>query len=93
MKAQRPYASYLPDNVDFIRRSNGLASKAEVAKAYLDTPLIVNVVGWTMGRAIYILVDPRLKLSVPKYNPSRTVTPAGATGTGGNTSSIYPNES
>ncbi|EXJ77075.1 hypothetical protein A1O3_10233 [Capronia epimyces CBS 606.96] len=92
MAAQRPYAAYLPDSVDFIRRSNGLAAREDVEAAYLATPLLVNAVGWIAGLPIYIPVDPRKRLVVPKFNPSRTVTPAGATGTGGMTSSIYPYE-
>lgn len=93
MTMQRPYASYLPDNVDFIRRSNGLATRDDVKRAFFDTPLLINTVGWFMGLPIYIQVDPRLRLTVPKYNPSRAYTAAGTLGIGGNTCSIYPNDS
>jgi urea carboxylase len=92
MTMQRNCAAYLPDNVDFIRRSNALATKEDVKKCFFETPLLVNVVGWMMGLPLYIPVDPRLRLNVPKYNPSRTYTKAGSLGIGGNTCSIYPND-
>ncbi|KAH8172499.1 carboxyltransferase domain, subdomain A and B domain-containing protein [Sarocladium implicatum] len=93
MTLQRRLATYLPDNVDFIRRSNGLATKQDVKKAYFETPHIVNAVGWLMGLPILNVLDPRLQLSVPKYNPARVWTNAGALGSGGTCSSIVPNES
>jgi allophanate hydrolase subunit 1 len=93
MTLQRRLAAYLPDNVDFIRRSNGLATKEDVKKAYFETPHIVNAVGWLMGLPILNVLDPRLQLTVPKYNPARVWTNAGALGSGGTCSSIVPNES
>ena len=92
MVLQRPYASYLPDNVDFIRRSNGLKDREDVKKAYFETPHLVNAVGWLMGLPIYNVIDPRRQLNVPKYNPARTWTRAGSLGSGGTTNSIYPND-
>ena len=35
-------------------------------------------------------LDPRSKITAPKYNPPRTWTPQGAIGMGGSASSIYP---
>jgi allophanate hydrolase subunit 1 len=35
-------------------------------------------------------LDPRCKLTVPKYNPPRTWTPKGTVGMGGASTSIYP---
>jgi urea carboxylase len=93
MTLQRPYAAYLPDNVDFIRRSNGLLSKDQLKKSFFEVPLLVNMVGNLMGLPLYIPIDPRLRLNVPKYNPSRTYTKAGSLGIGGNTCSIYPHDS
>ncbi|KAK3314115.1 urea carboxylase [Apodospora peruviana] len=90
MQTQRPYAIYLPDNVDFIRRNNGLATKDDVLNLVNDTPFVVLASSGLMGLPILMQVDPRKRFTVPKANPSRTFTPAGALGTGGNTSSIYP---
>lgn len=93
MVLQRARAGYLPDNIDFIRRSNGLKTREDVKKSYFEVPHLVNAVGWLSGLPIYVQVDPRHRLVVPKYNPSRTFTKAGSLGTGGTTSSIYPNDS
>ncbi|EXJ84743.1 hypothetical protein A1O3_05415 [Capronia epimyces CBS 606.96] len=93
MKTQRPYATYLPDNIDFIRRNNGLKTRHDVLKSVVDVPFIVLTSGGLMGLPICVQIDPRLRFTVPKTNPSRTTTPAGALGTGGMTSSIYPVES
>jgi urea carboxylase len=93
MLLQRSRAAYLPDNIDFIRRSNGLKTRDEVKNSYFGIPHLVNAVGWLMGLPIYIQVDPRHRLVVPKTNPARTFTKAGCLGTGGSTSSIYPNDS
>ena len=92
MVMQRSSAAYLPDNVDFIRRSNGLQTKDDVKNSYFGTPHVVSAVGWMMGLPIYIALDPRKRLILPKYNPARTWTWAGSLGSGGNTSSIYPND-
>ncbi|ETN44613.1 urea carboxylase [Cyphellophora europaea CBS 101466] len=93
MNLQRSKAAYLPDNIDFIRRSNGLKDITEVKNCFFETPMLVNAVGWMMGLPIYIQIDPRRRLNVPKYNPSRTFTAAGSLGIGGNTCSIYPSDS
>ncbi|OQU98351.1 Biotin carboxylase domain-containing protein [Cladophialophora immunda] len=93
MLSQRSKAAYLPDSIDFIRRSNGLKTREQVKESYFEIPLLINAVGWMMGLPIYVQVDPRRRLVVPKTNPSRTFTKAGCLGTGGGTSSIYPNDS
>ncbi|ETN43925.1 urea carboxylase [Cyphellophora europaea CBS 101466] len=93
METQRPYATYLPDNIDFIRRNNGLEKRDDVLKAVNGVPFLVVASSGIMGLPILMPIDPRKRLTVPKTNPSRTVTPAGALGTGGNTSSIYPVDS
>ena len=93
METQRPYATYLPDNIDFIRRNNGLETRDDVLDAVNGVPFLVLASTGLMGLPIIIQVDPRKRLTVPKSNPSRSATPAGALGTGGNTSAIYPVES
>ena len=83
MSTQRPTASYLPDPVEFIARSNGLASKQEVLDKVLSTRILVVGVGFWSGTPIGFPVDPRCRLIVPKFNPSRTFSPAGGLGIGG----------
>jgi urea carboxylase len=90
MQTQRPYATYLPDNIDFIRRNNALESREEVKQSFQNLSFIILSNSGFMGTPIMIQVDPRKRLLAPKANPSRTVTPAGALGTGGNTTAIYP---
>ncbi len=79
--------------VDFMRRNNGLESRDDVFNAVSNVPFLVLASSGLMGLPITIQVDPRKRLVVPKANPSRTLTPAGALGTGGNTSAIYPVDS
>lgn len=93
METQRPYAPYLPDNIDFMRRNNGLRSRNDVLDAIEDNPFLVLACSGYMGLPVMISIDPRKRLTVPKTNPSRTSTPAGALATGGNTTAIYPVES
>lgn len=92
MLLQRPTAAYLPDNIDFIRRSNGLASRDAVKACFFGTPHLVTTLGTFMGLPTFHAVDPRCSLIVPKCNPVRTWTPAGALGAGGKSSAIYPND-
>lgn len=93
IETQRPYATYLPDNIDFIRRNNGLESRDHVLAAVDNNPFLVLASSGYMGLPVMISIDPRKRLVVPKTNPSRTITPAGALGTGGNTTALYPVES
>ncbi|POR35540.1 Putative urea carboxylase [Tolypocladium paradoxum] len=83
MATQRPYATYLPDPVEFIARSNGLKSKKEILDKVLSTRILVVGVGFWSGTPIGIPLDPRARLMVPKFNPSRTFSPAGGLGIGG----------
>ncbi|KJZ77167.1 hypothetical protein HIM_03488 [Hirsutella minnesotensis 3608] len=83
MSTQRPYATYLPDPVEFIARSNGLRSKEEILEKLLSTRILVVGVGFWSGTPIGIPLDPRARLMVPKFNPSRTFSPAGGLGIGG----------
>ncbi|KAM3498100.1 hypothetical protein MY10362_008564 [Beauveria mimosiformis] len=83
MHTQRPTASYLPDPIEFIARSNGLKSKQEVLDKVLSTRILVVGVGFWSGTPIGFPVDPRCRLMVPKFNPSRTFSPAGGLGIGG----------
>ncbi|KAK5174874.1 uncharacterized protein LTR77_000010 [Saxophila tyrrhenica] len=93
METLRPYATYLPDNIDFIRRNNGLESRDDVLAAVERNPFLVLAASGYMGLPVMISIDPRKRLTVPKTNPSRATTPAGALGTGGNTIAVYPVES
>ena len=94
MSTVRGEAPYLPDNIEFIARSNGLSSGEEVRKMIFDTSYMVAGLGDVyLGAPCAFPLDPRQKLVVPKYNPARTFTPEGAVGIGGCYMCIYPMES
>ncbi|KAL1868414.1 hypothetical protein VTK73DRAFT_3708 [Phialemonium thermophilum] len=92
METQRKTASYLPDPVEFIARSNGLASKEDVRQKVLSTRILVVGVGFFNGTPIGMPLDPRCRLIVPKFNPPRSVSPAGGLGFGGGFFSCDPIE-
>lgn len=80
---QRPYASYLPDPIEFIARSNGLKSREEVLYKTLMTDFLVVGIGFFGGTPFCLPLDPRARLIVPKFNPPRNSSPAGGVGIGG----------
>lgn len=83
MATQRPYASYLPDPIDFIARSNGLKCRDDVLRIALSTSFLVIGVGFFSGTPLALPLNPCSRLTVPKFNPSRTFSPAGGLGIGG----------
>jgi len=95
MNTIRPSAQYLPSNVEFIARNNGLEGGVDaVEKVVMDASYMVLGLGDVyLGAPCAVPIDPRHRLSVPKYNPARTFTPEGAVGIGGMYMCIYPMES
>jgi urea carboxylase len=94
MQSVRAVAPYLPDNVDFVARCNGLEDRQQVAEYLTSTELLVLGLGDVyLGAPCAVPLDPRKRLVVPKYNPARTFTPEGGVGIGGTYICIYPMES
>lgn len=90
----RSTAPYLPDNLEYLARCNGLAGAAEAEKVILAAEYMVFGLGDVyMGAPCAVPLDYRHRLCAPKYNPPRTQTPVGAVGIGGSFLSIYPIES
>lgn len=90
----RAEAPYLPDNVEFVARCNGLESIDQVGKYLQATQIIVLGLGDVyLGAPCAVPLDPRYRLVTPKYNPARMFTPEGAIGIGGSYICIYPMES
>ncbi|KAL6237816.1 hypothetical protein BDW75DRAFT_238045 [Aspergillus navahoensis] len=58
METQRPYASYLPDNIDFVARNNAF-TRAELENIYLTANFMVITVGFFTALPIALPVDPR----------------------------------
>ncbi|KAL9594051.1 MAG: hypothetical protein Q9219_007241 [cf. Caloplaca sp. 3 TL-2023] len=92
METQRPYASYLPDNMDFVAKNNGL-EKPDLKNILLTSRLIAVSVGFFAALPLCLPVDPRQRICCPKMNPSRVFTPAGQVSWGGSCMALYNVES
>jgi urea carboxylase len=86
----RDDAPWCPDNIEFIRRVNGLASQEEVQRIVFDAEYLVMGLGDVyLGAPVATPVDPRHRLVTTKYNPARTWTPPNVVGIGGAYMCIY----
>jgi urea carboxylase len=86
----RGTAPWLPNNVDFIQRINGLASRDDVRDIVFKTSYMVLGLGDVyLGAPCAVPVDPRHRLLTSKYNPARTFTAEGTVGIGGVYMCIY----
>lgn len=86
----RDTAPWLPSNVEFIRRINGLETTAEVEQILYDARYMVLGLGDVyLGAPCAVPVDPRHRLLTSKYNPARTYTAEGTVGIGGVYMCIY----
>tara|TARA_A100001015_G_scaffold314958_1_gene425657 strand:- start:206 stop:1219 length:1014 start_codon:yes stop_codon:yes gene_type:complete len=94
MATIRKEGPYLPDNIDFIARANGLEGADAVIETHLASEHMVLGLGDVyLGAPCSVPLDPRCRLVVPKYNPARTYTPEGGVGIGGSYGCIYPMDS
>lgn len=82
METQRPHAPYLPDNMDFVAKINGI-TKDELLDIFVTSDFMAIAVGFFCCDTICLPIDPRLRLTCPKQNPSRVYTPAGSVSWGG----------
>lgn len=86
----RKTAPWLPNNVDFIQRINGLARRDEVRDIVFAARYMVLGLGDVyLGAPCAVPVDPRHRLVTSKYNPARTFTAEGTVGIGGVYMCIY----
>lgn len=86
----RAQAPWLPNNVDFIQRINGLSSREEVKRIVFDASYLVMGLGDVyLGAPCAVPIDPRHRLLTSKYNPARTFTAEGTVGIGGVYMCIY----
>ncbi len=86
----RPDAPWCPDNIEFIRRINGLDSVEEVQRTILAASYCVIGLGDVyLGAPVALPLDPRHQLVTTKYTPPRTWTPENAVGIGGSFLCIY----
>ena len=82
IETQRPYASFLPDNLEFVAKNNAF-KREELENIFLTANLLVVSVGFFTALPIALPVDPRQRMNCPKMNPSRVFTPAGSVSWGG----------
>ena len=90
MQSVRPDAPWCPDNIEFIRRINGLDNVDEVHRIVHDASYLVLGLGDVyLGAPVATPLDPRHRLVTTKYNPARTWTPENAVGIGGAYMCVY----
>ncbi|MCW8039647.1 MULTISPECIES: urea carboxylase [Acinetobacter] len=90
MQTVRPDAPWCPDNIEFIRRINGLKDKQAVKNVVYDASYLVMGLGDVyLGAPVATPLDPRQRLVTTKYNPARTWTPENAVGIGGAYMCVY----
>lgn len=86
----RDDAPWCPDNIEFIRRINGLESADSVEDIVFNANYLVLGLGDVyLGAPVATPVDPRHRLVTTKYNPARTWTPPNVVGIGGAYMCIY----
>ncbi|QCR34644.1 urea carboxylase [Nissabacter sp. SGAir0207] len=86
----REAAPWLPNNVDFIQRINGLDSREAVRDILFNASYLILGLGDVyLGAPCAVPLDPRHRLLSSKYNPARTFTAEGTVGIGGMYMCIY----
>ena len=86
----RPGAPWCPNNIEFIRRINGLESVAQVKEIVFDASYLVMGLGDVyLGAPVATPPDPRHRLVTTKYNPARTWTAENSVGIGGAYLCVY----
>lgn len=89
----RSDAPWLPNNVDFIADVNGIERNDVKDMLYTARFLVLGLGDVFLGAPCAVPLDPRHRLLGTKYNPSRTYTPNGTVGIGGNYMCIYTMDS
>ncbi|MEG0342559.1 MAG: urea carboxylase [Acinetobacter sp.] len=83
-------APWLPNNVDFIQRINGLENREQVKDIIFNAHYLILGLGDVYLTApCAVPIDPRHRLLSSKYNPARTYTAEGTVGIGGMYMCIY----
>ena len=77
---------------ELITELNNLENVDQFVRVHSSTEYWVAAIGFWPGLPFMMALDPRCKLTVPKYNPPRTWTPKGTVGMGGASTCIYPDK-
>ena len=72
--------------------SNNLGDVGELVRIHAATEYWVAAIGWWPGVPFMMPLDPRCRLTAPRYNPPRLWTKKGTVGVGGGTTGIYPED-
>ncbi len=75
---------------DLMVRVNGLSGLEALKRVHSASEYFVAALGFWPGLCSLMPLDPRSRLTAPKYNPPRTWTPKGTIGHGGSLTCIYP---
>jgi len=82
-------AKKMPDP-ELLVKENNLDGVEHFVRLHSSSEYWVAALGFWPGLPFLMPLDPRARLTAPKYNPPRTNTPQGAIGLGGAANSIYP---
>ena len=89
-RSVRADAPWCPDNIEFIRRINGLPDHQAVKDIVFDADYLVMGLGDVyLGAPVATPLDPSHRLVTTKYNPARTWTAENSVGIGGAYLCIY----
>lgn len=77
---------------EYISELNGLEDVEQFVRVHSGTEYWVASLGFWPGLPFMMPLDPRCRLTAPKYNPPRTWTPKGTVGMGGMSTAIYPEQ-
>ena len=90
-RSVRSDAPYVPNNLEYIRRNNGIDSPELVKEKILAASYMVLGLGDVyLGACCAVPVNPLHRLITSKMNPARTWTEEGTVGLGGAYMCIYP---
>ena len=90
VRSVRADAPWCPDNIEFIRRINGLPRRQAVKDIVFGADYLVMGLGDVyLGAPVATPVDPRHRLVTTKYNPARTWTAENSVGIGGSYLCVY----
>lgn len=81
-----------PWDGDLLVAVNRLDGLAALSRVHAATEYWVAALGFWPGLCSLLPLDPRCRLTAPKYNPPRTWTPKGTIGLGGAITCIYPDQ-
>ncbi|KAI9150192.1 Urea amidolyase [Paramyrothecium foliicola] len=87
----RTDAPWLPSNIKFLEQLNGVSGIS--SNLYDATFLVLGLGDVYLGSPCAVPLDPRHRLFGTKYNPSRSYTPRGSVGIGGQYMCIYATDS